>query len=77
MSYQLRLTGRQQEVLEMLAAGKSNAEIAELLGCSTKTVRNHCNEIYAKLGVGDRNAAVEAARRHGLLPKTPKASRKR
>jgi DNA-binding CsgD family transcriptional regulator len=52
------LTTREQEVLSWVARGKTNAEIAELLWLAPSTVRKHLENVYAKLGVGTRTAAV-------------------
>ena len=52
------LTPREREVLELLAAGCRNHEIARRLGMSEKTVRNHVSQVLAKLQVPDRTAAV-------------------
>ena len=60
-----RLTGREQEVLAWVARGKTNAEIAELLWLAPSTVRKHLENVYAKLGVTTRTAAV--ARFLGLV----------
>ena len=58
------LTEREREVLAPLAAGKSNVEIADELGISTPTVKNHISSILDKLGTENRiQAAVEAVRR--------------
>lgn len=54
-----RLTSREWEVLEMLAQGRSTAEIARRLTLSKSTVRVHVSAIVRKLGVEDRAAAVE------------------
>ncbi|HKK08617.1 MAG TPA: alpha/beta fold hydrolase [Gemmatimonadota bacterium] len=61
-----RLTPREAEVLEHLAAGWSNPDIARALGIKTKTVKNHVTRIFAKLGVGTRPRAVVRAREAGL-----------
>ncbi|HEY9609372.1 helix-turn-helix transcriptional regulator [Allocoleopsis sp.] len=62
------LTKREAEVLFWTAKDKSNAEIAQLLGCSTGTVRKHLEHIYEKLGVQTRTAAVMLAlERLGLI----------
>ncbi|WP_370424196.1 DNA-binding response regulator (plasmid) [Streptomyces sp. QH1-20] len=53
------LTSRQHEVLELLAAGMSNAEIADSLGLRTGTVKTHVSQVLARLGAQNR---VEAAR---------------
>lgn len=60
------LTERERELLDMIAAGLSNGEIAERLVISPKTVRNHITSIFAKLGVDDRAQAIVIARRAGL-----------
>lgn len=56
----LRLSGREQEVLSWLAEGKTNQEIALILGISQGTVKRHLENIYGKLGVENRLAAVAA-----------------
>jgi DNA-binding CsgD family transcriptional regulator/tetratricopeptide (TPR) repeat protein len=61
------LTRREQEVLEALETGASNAEIAEALHLSERTVAHHVSAILAKLGARNRHAAIEQARRRGLL----------
>jgi len=60
------LTDREREVLEMLAAGKGNATIAHELKISLKTVRNHVSNVFTKLQVSDRSAAIVKARQAGL-----------
>jgi DNA-binding NarL/FixJ family response regulator len=60
------LTEREREVLELLAAGKGNATIAHELMISLKTVRNHVSNIFTKLQVSDRAAAIVKARQAGL-----------
>lgn len=62
---EVELTKREQEVLSWVARGKTNAEIARLLWVSPGTVRKHLENVYAKLGVSTRTAAV--ARFLGLL----------
>jgi DNA-binding NarL/FixJ family response regulator len=54
----LALTEREREIVNLLAQGRSNAEIAGDLFISEKTVKNHINHIYAKLGVGTRAEAI-------------------
>jgi DNA-binding CsgD family transcriptional regulator len=57
------LTGREIEVLRLLAQGFTNVHIAQILGLSPHTIKTHVNHVYGKLGVGDRaQAAVWAAR---------------
>ncbi len=60
------LTDREREVLELIAQGKSNAEIARALVISVKTVRNHASNIFNKLQVTDRAQAAIRARDAGL-----------
>lgn len=61
------LSSREQDVLRLVAGGKSNKAIAEELYIAEKTVRNHLTAIYDKLGVHDRAEAVVWAWRHGLV----------
>lgn len=61
-----QLTVRERDVLDQLAGGRGNAEIATALGLSEKTVRNNVSNIFAKLLVADRAAAVAKARDAGL-----------
>ena len=60
------LSEREREILQQIAEHKSNAEIAEQLGISPKTVRNHVSNIFAKLQVADRAEAIGRARDAGL-----------
>ncbi|MGH1505698.1 MAG: response regulator transcription factor [Acidimicrobiales bacterium] len=60
------LTEREREVLEQLALGRSNAEIAEALFLSEATVKTHLGRVLAKLGVRDRVQAVICAFRAGI-----------
>ena len=60
------LTGRELEVLKLIAAGLSNAEIAEALVVSRATVKTHVNRIFYKTGARDRAQAVRYAYQHGL-----------
>ncbi|MBM7807894.1 DNA-binding NarL/FixJ family response regulator [Geodermatophilus bullaregiensis] len=60
------LTGREREVLELLAAGLPTGQIARRLGLSDKTVRNHVSAVLTKLQVPDRAAAVSRAREAGM-----------
>jgi two-component system NarL family response regulator len=61
------LTAREVEVLEQIAQGKSNKEIAALLFISEGTVKTHVLSIHEKLDVRDRTGAVVAAIRRGIL----------
>lgn len=60
------LTPREREVLDLMAQGRSNGEIAELLFISPKTVRNHVTHIFSKLQVGRRAEAIVQAREVGF-----------
>lgn len=65
---QAGLTARQLEVLELLAEGLSNAEIASRLFTSLKTVEHHVSAALAKLGVHSRAQAIGAAHQLELIP---------
>lgn len=60
------LSRREQEVLELLARGRSNEQVAQALFLSVKTVRNNVSSILAKLGVASRASAVAMARDAGI-----------
>jgi DNA-binding NarL/FixJ family response regulator len=60
------LTGREREILDLIARGESNAEIAGRLVLSPHTVRNHISNIFSKLQVADRAEAIIRARDAGL-----------
>lgn len=66
-AYPAGLTQREVEVLRLLAAGKSNRDIAEALFVSPNTVANHVRSILAKTTTANRTEAAAYARRHGLL----------
>jgi two-component system NarL family response regulator len=61
------LTARELDVLKMLAAGKSNKEIALRLSITETTVKSHLRRIFTKLGVLSRTEAVTVASRRGLV----------
>jgi LuxR family transcriptional regulator, maltose regulon positive regulatory protein len=61
------LTAREHEVLQLIAAGVSNAEIARRLVLSVSTVKTHIHHLFGKLGVGSRTEAVARAREQGVL----------
>ncbi len=61
------LSNREQEVLELLAQGMSNRDIAEELYISEKTVKNHVSSILRKLSVNDRTQAVIVGLKNGLV----------
>jgi len=69
------LTAREVEVLRLLARGLPNKQIAEQLVITPKTVGNHVEHIYAKIGASTRAAASLFAMRHGLLPEEELVSR--
>jgi two-component system nitrate/nitrite response regulator NarL len=61
------LTPREQEILHLIAAGKSLPQIAAELYLGLTTVKTHVQHLYEKLGVSDRAAAVASAMRRGLI----------
>ena len=62
-----KLSSREVEVLQLVADGASNREIASRLHISQATVKSHLIHIFDKLGVSDRTAAVTVALRRGIL----------
>lgn len=62
-----QLSQRETEILELLAQGLSNADIANQLYLTEGTVRNYTSEIFKKLGVSDRTQAAVLALRYGLV----------
>ena len=64
------LTPREREILTLMAKGDVNATIARRLGLSEKTVRNNVSNIFTKLRVTNRAAAVVRARDAGVGPAT-------
>jgi DNA-binding CsgD family transcriptional regulator len=73
-SHSAGLTTRQAEVLVLLAEGLSNAEIADRLFLSPRTVEHHVAAVISKLDVTNRDEAVETARREGHLPASKEPS---
>ena len=63
----LRLSERERTVLELMASGATNPEIAEQLHLSKHTVKEHTSAVYRKLEVRNRTEAVQRAQRLGLL----------
>jgi DNA-binding NarL/FixJ family response regulator len=61
------LTEREHEVLRLVAEGNTNAAVGRALFIGQATVKTHLLNVYAKLGVSDRAAAVDAAHRRGIL----------
>jgi len=62
------LTRREQEILDLLAEGTTNAQIAHRLTLSERTVDHHVSTVLRKLDVPSRQAAVRRARDLGLIP---------
>ncbi|MBV9917958.1 MAG: response regulator transcription factor [Solirubrobacterales bacterium] len=63
----LGLTQRERSVLELMASGSTNPEIADALHLSKHTIKEHTSAVYRKLGVRNRTEAVQRAQRLGLL----------
>lgn len=61
------LSGREQEILQLVAQGMTNREIAEHLNLSKYTVECHVKKIYQKMAVSSRTRAIHIARQHGLI----------
>jgi len=68
MLEQLSITPRELEVLEWMARGLSNQEIAERMFVSLNTVKTHASNVFAKLGAQRRTQAIQQAKELGLLP---------
>ena len=64
----LRITGREYEVLELLARGHSNKEIGESLFVSPNTVKTHLAHLYEKLEVSRRTQAIQKAQALRIIP---------
>jgi two-component system response regulator DesR len=63
----LGLSDRERSVLELMASGSTNPEIADALHLSRHTVKEHTSALYRKLGVRNRTEAVQRAQRLGLV----------
>ena len=63
----LGLSERERAVLELMASGATNPEIAGVLHLSRHTIKEHSSSLYRKLGVRNRTEAVQRAQRIGLL----------
>ncbi|HLG57825.1 MAG TPA: alpha/beta fold hydrolase [Vicinamibacterales bacterium] len=66
------LSRREREILSLIAEGLANAQIAERLSISDKTVRNHLSNVFDKLGVWSRAQAIVFARDRGFAPSGPR-----
>lgn len=65
---ELAITKRELEILELIASGLSNREIAEKLFVSENTVKTHSSRLFDKLGAKRRTQAVQIAKELGLIP---------
>ncbi len=65
---ELGISSREMEVLQLMAAGLSNQEIAAQLFVSPNTIKTHLARLFEKLDVGKRVQAIEKAKRLGLIP---------
>jgi DNA-binding NarL/FixJ family response regulator len=63
------LTSRQQEIIPLLAEGMPNKRIADTLGVTEGTIKQHLKDLFKRLGASNRTQAVKEARRLGLLRK--------
>jgi two-component system, NarL family, nitrate/nitrite response regulator NarL len=63
------LTSRQQQILPLLAEGMPNKQIADTLGVTEGTIKQHLKDLFRRLGANNRTQAVREARRLGLLQK--------
>lgn len=69
-SDEFELTGREREILEQVAAGRSNKQIAREFWLSEQTIKYHLTNVYRKLGVSSRTEAARFAYDHGLAGNT-------
>lgn len=67
LEYGEKLTVRELEILKLTAQGRSNKEIADILGLNLRTIKGHLTEIFSKLNVGSRTEAVIAALKLGII----------
>jgi ATP/maltotriose-dependent transcriptional regulator MalT len=65
---ELEITPRELEILELIAKGMSNREIAEKLFVSENTVKTHSSRVFDKLGAKRRTQAVQLGKEFGLIP---------
>ncbi|MCY1562302.1 Transcriptional regulatory protein DegU [compost metagenome] len=63
----ITLTSKERHVLELVAQGKSNKEMAKLLGIAPETIKSHMKNIFGKLQVESRAQAAVAAKASGLI----------
>jgi DNA-binding NarL/FixJ family response regulator len=61
------VTPREQQVLELLAAGLANRAVAARLGISTRTAQKHVENLFKKFNVHERGALIDVATRAGVL----------
>jgi DNA-binding CsgD family transcriptional regulator len=66
-----QLTRRELEILQLVAEGYSNSQLAKMLWVTEQTVKFHLSNIYRKLDVANRTEASRWAQVHGLLPSQP------
>ena len=64
----LKMSSRELEIITLLAEGRSDKEISEILGIGTATTKNHIKSIFNKLNTKNRTQAVHIARDNGLIP---------
>ena len=63
----ISLTSKERNVLKLVAEGKSNKEMAKLLGITPETIKSHMKNIFAKLNVDSRAQAAVAAKASGFI----------
>jgi DNA-binding CsgD family transcriptional regulator len=68
------LTRRELEILQLVAEGHSNTQLAKMLWVTEQTVKFHLSNVYRKLDVANRTEASRWAQLHGLLTASPSAS---